>query len=60
MSFFTAFAATFLISFILVPAVLAIARAFCLYVVIRERQCVVFELFGKVRWVADEPGLHYP
>ena len=25
-----------------------------------ERQCVVFELFGKVRWVADEPGLHFP
>jgi regulator of protease activity HflC (stomatin/prohibitin superfamily) len=60
MSFFTAFVATFVISFILVPAVLAIARAFCLYVVIRERQCVVFELFGKVRWVADDPGLHYP
>jgi regulator of protease activity HflC (stomatin/prohibitin superfamily) len=60
MSFLTAFAATFLIAFILVPAVLAIARAFCLYVVIRERQCVVFELFGKVRWVADDPGLHYP
>lgn len=60
MSFFTAFVATFLASFILVPLGLAIARAFCLYVVIRERQCVVFELFGKVRWVADEPGLHYP
>ncbi|HKP60581.1 MAG TPA: SPFH domain-containing protein [Polyangiales bacterium] len=60
MEFLTAFAITFFGSFILVPIALAIARAFCLYVVIRERQCVVFELFGKVRWVAQEPGLHYP
>lgn len=60
MSFFYAFVGTFLLAFILVPVGLAIARLFCLYVVIRERQCVVFELFGKVRWVADEPGLHYP
>ena len=60
MSFFYAFSSTFFLSFILVPVALAIARAFCVYVVIRERQCVVFELFGKVRWVADEPGLHYP
>jgi regulator of protease activity HflC (stomatin/prohibitin superfamily) len=60
MSFITAFGATFVLAFVLVPVGLAIARAFCLYVVIRERQCVVFELFGKVRWVADEPGLHYP
>lgn len=60
MEFFTAFGVTFALAFILVPIALAIARAFCLYVVIRERQCVVFELFGKVRWIADEPGLHYP
>jgi regulator of protease activity HflC (stomatin/prohibitin superfamily) len=60
MGFFTGFIAAFIGSFILVPIALALARAFCLYVVIRERQCVVFELFGKVRWVADEPGLHYP
>jgi regulator of protease activity HflC (stomatin/prohibitin superfamily) len=60
MAFLTAFAATFLLAFILVPLVLAMAQSFCLYVVIRERQCVVFELFGKVRWVAHEPGLHFP
>jgi regulator of protease activity HflC (stomatin/prohibitin superfamily) len=60
MGFFTGFLIAFFGSFIFVPIALAIARAFCLYVVIRERQCVVFELFGKVRWVADEPGLHYP
>ncbi|HKU36670.1 MAG TPA: SPFH domain-containing protein [Polyangiales bacterium] len=60
MSFFSAFGITFLASFVLVPVVLAIARVFCVYAVIRERQCVVFELFGKVRWVAQEPGLHFP
>jgi regulator of protease activity HflC (stomatin/prohibitin superfamily) len=60
MAFLTAFGSTFLIAFIAVPLILALARAFCLYVVIRERQCVVFELFGKVRWVAQEPGLHFP
>lgn len=60
MTFLTAVAVTFLASFVLVPIALGFARAICLYVVIRERQCVVFELFGKVRWVADEPGLHFP
>jgi regulator of protease activity HflC (stomatin/prohibitin superfamily) len=30
------------------------------YVIVRERECVVFELFGKVREVISEPGLHSP
>lgn len=60
MDFFTAFGGAFFGAFILVPMFLAMARAFCFYAVIRERQCVVFELFGKVRWVAHEPGLHFP
>jgi regulator of protease activity HflC (stomatin/prohibitin superfamily) len=60
MSFFIPMLVTFFGSFVAVPVLLAFARMFCLYVVIRERQCVVFELFGKVRWVADEPGLHFP
>ncbi len=47
-------------SFLLVPALLALARAFALYVVVRERECVVFELFGKVRQIITEPGLHSP
>jgi regulator of protease activity HflC (stomatin/prohibitin superfamily) len=47
-------------SLIGVPILLAFARAFALYVVVRERQCVVFELFGKVRAVIDEPGIHCP
>ncbi len=42
------------------PVLLGIARMFALYVVVRERQAVVFELFGKVRAVISEPGLHTP
>jgi regulator of protease activity HflC (stomatin/prohibitin superfamily) len=60
MNFLIALASTFVACFILVPIFLAVARVFCFYAVIRERQCVVFELFGKVRWVANEPGLHLP
>lgn len=58
--FFKALLYTFGLSFILVPIALAMGRVFALYVVVRERQCVVFELFGKVRLVLHEPGLHCP
>ena len=51
---------TFVASFVFVPILLAFARWFALYVVVRERQCVVFELFGKVRQVIREPGIHCP
>jgi len=51
---------TFGLCFVLMPAVLGFARVFALYVVVRERQCVVFELFGRVRMVITEPGLHCP
>jgi regulator of protease activity HflC (stomatin/prohibitin superfamily) len=60
MSFFVAALATFFLSFIVVPIVLAFARAFGTYAVVRERECVVFELFGTVRDVIDQPGLHFP
>jgi regulator of protease activity HflC (stomatin/prohibitin superfamily) len=51
---------TFVGCFIAVPILLGIARLFALYVVVRERQCVVFELFGKVRLVITEPGISCP
>jgi regulator of protease activity HflC (stomatin/prohibitin superfamily) len=54
------FGATFFGAFILVPLLLALARMFCFYAIVRERECLVFELFGKVRWTTDEPGLHFP
>jgi regulator of protease activity HflC (stomatin/prohibitin superfamily) len=60
MGFFQAMLYTFGLSFIGMPILLGLARVFALYVVVRERQCVVFELFGKVRMVITEPGLHTP
>lgn len=51
---------TFLAAFLVVPILLGLARAFALYVIVRERQAVVFELFGKVRQVILEPGIHCP
>jgi len=58
--FLTTVAMTFVACFIVMPIGLAFARRLALYVVVRERQCVVFELFGKVRQVITEPGLHCP
>ncbi len=50
----------FLASFFLVPFTLFWVRVFGLYVIVRERECLVFELFGKVRLTLREPGLHCP
>jgi len=60
MSFLIAATTAFFAAFVLMPLMLVMAQTFCLYAIVRERQCMVFELFGKVRWVADEPGLHFP
>jgi regulator of protease activity HflC (stomatin/prohibitin superfamily) len=49
---------TFLASFVVVPILLGIVRAFGLYAVVHERTCQVYVLFGKVVGVIDEPGLH--
>ena len=43
-----------------VPLALAFAKLFGLYVTIRERECLVFVLFGKVIGSIEEPGLHFP
>ncbi len=58
--FVQALVITFVASFFAMPFLMGLARVFALYVVVRERQCVVFELFGKVRMVITEPGLHCP
>jgi len=60
MSFLIACLITFALCFALVPALLALARWFALYVIVEERHAVVFELFGKVRQVLTEPGIHSP
>ena len=46
--------------FIVVPTILGVLRFLGFYVVVEERQCLVYVLFGKVRLILDEPGLHFP
>lgn len=43
---------------IAVPVFLAVLRSFGFYVIVRERQALVFTLFGKVVGVFDEPGVY--
>jgi regulator of protease activity HflC (stomatin/prohibitin superfamily) len=45
---------------IAMPAILAILRQFGLYVIVEERRCLVYVLFGQVRLILTEPGLHFP
>src|ERR1051326_369321 len=52
-------AATFVACFIVLPILLALARAFGIYVTVNEGECRVYVLFGKVIAVLDEPGLHF-
>jgi regulator of protease activity HflC (stomatin/prohibitin superfamily) len=49
----------FVACFLLVPAGFAVMRLFGVYVVVKERECVVYVLFGKVLATIDEPGLHF-
>jgi regulator of protease activity HflC (stomatin/prohibitin superfamily) len=49
---------TFIGMFIVMPIFFAIARGLGLYTVVEERQCKVYDLFGKVVAVIDQPGLH--
>ena len=51
---------TFVACFVLLPTLLGIFRFLGLYVIVEERQCLVYVLFGKVRLVLDEPGIHFP
>jgi regulator of protease activity HflC (stomatin/prohibitin superfamily) len=51
---------TFILCFILVGVILGALRFLGFYVVVEERQCLVYVLFGKVRLVIEEPGLHFP
>ncbi|MEZ0295010.1 MAG: SPFH domain-containing protein, partial [Candidatus Methylacidiphilales bacterium] len=50
---------TFFGSFIAFPVFLFFVELFGLYVVVQERQCIVYTLFGKVEAVVDEPGFHF-
>ena len=50
---------TFITCTILVPVVLALARAFGIYTLVNESRSKVYMLFGKVVAVINEPGLHF-
>ncbi len=50
---------TFIVCFIAVPFALAFLRLFGFYVIVEERKCMVYVLFGKVELVISEPGLHF-
>src|SRR5277367_3902840 len=52
--------AVFVGCFIVVPIILGILRFLGFYIIVEERQCLVYVLFGKVRLILDEPGLHFP
>lgn len=60
MTFLTAFIASFIGWFILVPIGLGILRLFGAYAIVDEGTCRVYVLFGKVLGVLDEPGLYFP
>ncbi len=56
--FFVAAVLTFALSFVIVPALLALARFFGLYSIVEEGTCQVFVLFGRVVATLTEPGLN--
>jgi regulator of protease activity HflC (stomatin/prohibitin superfamily) len=45
--------------FVALPTFLFFLRQFGLYVIVEERRCMVYVLFGKVELVISEPGLHF-
>jgi len=58
MSFLIALFLTFFGCLIFVPVFMALAGFFCVFAIVQEREAQVFQLFGKVIAVIDEPGLH--
>lgn len=50
---------SFFVLLIGVPAALSLARLLGIYAVVRERQCFVYVLFGKVIGTLNDPGLHF-
>jgi regulator of protease activity HflC (stomatin/prohibitin superfamily) len=51
--------ATFVGCFILMPILLALVQTSGWFVVVQERRCLVYVLFGKVIATIDEPGLYF-
>lgn len=59
MSFFAALFLTFFGCLIFVPVFMALSRFFCFFAIVPEREAQVFQLFGRVIKVIEEPGLHF-
>lgn len=59
MSFLVSLFVTFFACLIFVPAFTALSNFFCFFATVHEREAHVFQLFGKVVCVLDEPGLHF-
>ena len=58
-AFLIAMIATFVGCLIFVPAFLGFTRQCGVYVIVPERRCYVYMLFGKVVGIIDQPGLHF-
>jgi regulator of protease activity HflC (stomatin/prohibitin superfamily) len=58
MNFLISAIVTFVACMVGIPLLLAFARMLGLYAIVRERQCNVYMLFGKVIDTIDQPGLH--
>ena len=56
--FLIGFFLTFIGGFIAIPTILGMMQLFGLYTTVRERQCKVYVMFGKVLGVINEPGFH--
>jgi regulator of protease activity HflC (stomatin/prohibitin superfamily) len=54
-----AFAITFFLCFPIVPLLFAVGRLSGFYIIVHERRCHVYVLFGRVLAIIDEPGLHF-
>lgn len=50
---------TFVACWVLLPIAFALLRFLGFYVIVKERECRVFVLFGKVLAKIDDPGLHF-
>ena len=59
MNFLIAAGITCFLSFLLVPALLALMQMFGIYTIVAERSCPVYVLFGKVVATLGQPGLHF-
>ncbi len=59
MNFFIAAIVTFFACLIGMPILLGFARAFGVYAIVKERQCRVYVLFGKVLAILEEPGIYF-